>query len=282
MGEGEAAPSVSVPIAYPEAPAGRSRRNDSRTLPPRSAACAGCPAGRAGGRQGRGGKRGHRRSHAGADRRAAPARLRHGVGRRAHAPLTTLSGRLPPDLTGVLWRNGPAEHERFRPPLRPLVRRRRHGAGLHLHRGRREPPRPHPGDAEAKARDGGGQAPSARLRHPAARRRADHGARRHERRQHLRARPWRAAHGALGGGLGAGVRFRDAGSRRLRRVAARTSPARPSRPTPRWRRTAPAGTSAASPSPGRCCCSTASTRKAGSPRSTPCRSIRSAWCTTTS
>ena len=29
------------------------------------------------------------------------------------APLTTLSGRLPPALAGVLWRNGPAEHERF-------------------------------------------------------------------------------------------------------------------------------------------------------------------------
>ena len=29
------------------------------------------------------------------------------------APLATLSGRLPADLTGVLWRNGPAEHERF-------------------------------------------------------------------------------------------------------------------------------------------------------------------------
>ncbi len=29
------------------------------------------------------------------------------------APLATLAGRLPPDLTGVLWRNGPAEHERF-------------------------------------------------------------------------------------------------------------------------------------------------------------------------
>ncbi|MDE0202258.1 MAG: carotenoid oxygenase family protein, partial [Rhodospirillaceae bacterium] len=29
------------------------------------------------------------------------------------APLTTLVGRLPADLTGVLWRNGPAEHERF-------------------------------------------------------------------------------------------------------------------------------------------------------------------------
>ena len=29
------------------------------------------------------------------------------------APLKTLSGRLPADLTGVLWRNGPAEHERF-------------------------------------------------------------------------------------------------------------------------------------------------------------------------
>ena len=29
------------------------------------------------------------------------------------APLTTLAGRLPPDLAGVLWRNGPAEHERF-------------------------------------------------------------------------------------------------------------------------------------------------------------------------
>ena len=29
------------------------------------------------------------------------------------APLTTLRGRLPRALTGVLWRNGPAEHERF-------------------------------------------------------------------------------------------------------------------------------------------------------------------------
>ena len=29
------------------------------------------------------------------------------------APLATLSGRLPPALAGVLWRNGPAEHERF-------------------------------------------------------------------------------------------------------------------------------------------------------------------------
>ena len=29
------------------------------------------------------------------------------------APLTTLSGRLPSGLAGVLWRNGPAEHERF-------------------------------------------------------------------------------------------------------------------------------------------------------------------------
>ena len=30
-----------------------------------------------------------------------------------NALMTTLSGRLPSDLTGVLWRNGPAEHERF-------------------------------------------------------------------------------------------------------------------------------------------------------------------------
>lgn len=29
------------------------------------------------------------------------------------APLRTLGGKLPPELTGVLWRNGPAEHERF-------------------------------------------------------------------------------------------------------------------------------------------------------------------------
>ena len=29
------------------------------------------------------------------------------------APLETASGRLPPRLSGVLWRNGPAEHERF-------------------------------------------------------------------------------------------------------------------------------------------------------------------------
>ena len=29
------------------------------------------------------------------------------------APLTTLIGRLPPALAGVLWRNGPAEHERY-------------------------------------------------------------------------------------------------------------------------------------------------------------------------
>ena len=32
---------------------------------------------------------------------------------RLSAPLQTLSGRLPPDLTGVLWRNGPGEHDRF-------------------------------------------------------------------------------------------------------------------------------------------------------------------------
>ena len=30
-----------------------------------------------------------------------------------NAPMTTLRGRLPSGLTGVLWRNGPAEHERF-------------------------------------------------------------------------------------------------------------------------------------------------------------------------
>ena len=30
-----------------------------------------------------------------------------------HAPMTTLRGYLPSGLTGVLWRNGPAEHERF-------------------------------------------------------------------------------------------------------------------------------------------------------------------------
>ena len=29
------------------------------------------------------------------------------------APLRTVAGRLPAELTGVLWRNGPAEHERF-------------------------------------------------------------------------------------------------------------------------------------------------------------------------
>ena len=30
-----------------------------------------------------------------------------------NAPMTTLRGYLPSGLTGVLWRNGPAEHERF-------------------------------------------------------------------------------------------------------------------------------------------------------------------------
>ena len=34
-------------------------------------------------------------------------------GEQLAAPMTTRSGRLPPDLTGTLWRNGPAEHERF-------------------------------------------------------------------------------------------------------------------------------------------------------------------------
>ena len=67
------------------------------------------------------------------------------------APLTILSGRLPPDLTGVLWRNGPAEHDRF-------GHRYGHwfdgdgmvqaftftGAGV-------SPPRPHPGHAQAPA-----------------------------------------------------------------------------------------------------------------------------------
>ncbi len=32
---------------------------------------------------------------------------------RLSAPLQTLRGRLPPDLAGTLWRNGPAEHDRF-------------------------------------------------------------------------------------------------------------------------------------------------------------------------
>ena len=32
---------------------------------------------------------------------------------RLEAPLATIAGRLPAALTGVLWRNGPAEHERF-------------------------------------------------------------------------------------------------------------------------------------------------------------------------
>ena len=32
---------------------------------------------------------------------------------RLTAPLVALDGRLPPELAGVLWRNGPAEHERF-------------------------------------------------------------------------------------------------------------------------------------------------------------------------
>ena len=34
-------------------------------------------------------------------------------GEQLASPMTTRSGRLPPDLTGTLWRNGPAEHERF-------------------------------------------------------------------------------------------------------------------------------------------------------------------------
>ena len=34
-------------------------------------------------------------------------------GEQLTAPMTTRSGRLPPDLTGTLWRIGPAEHERF-------------------------------------------------------------------------------------------------------------------------------------------------------------------------
>ena len=32
---------------------------------------------------------------------------------RLAAPFTTVAGHLPPELTGTLWRNGPAEHERF-------------------------------------------------------------------------------------------------------------------------------------------------------------------------
>ena len=198
------------------------------------------------------------------------------------APLTTLSGRLPPALAGVLWRNGPAEHERF-------GHRYGHwfdGDGMvqafTFSGSRREPPRPYSGHAEAPAGDGGRQTPPANLRHAAARDRADPLARRHERGKHLRARPWRAAHGALGR-----VDPRSRSIPRRSRPATSspggpTSRARPSRPIPRSRRTAPAGTSAASRRPSRCCSSTASIPTAGSPRSTRCRRSRSAWCTTMS
>ena len=52
---------------------------------------------------------------------AAPAATHEGAAlafataqaERLSAPLQTLRGRLPSELTGVLWRNGPAEHDRF-------------------------------------------------------------------------------------------------------------------------------------------------------------------------
>ena len=50
-----------------------------------------------------------------------------------------IEGRLPAELRGTLYRNGPAVHERFRSALPPLVRRRRHGAGVPLRRGRHSP-----------------------------------------------------------------------------------------------------------------------------------------------
>ena len=198
------------------------------------------------------------------------------------APLTTHSGRLPPDLAGVLWRNGPAEHERFghryghwfdgdgmvqaftfsgddvshRAIILDTPKRRRETAA-----GRRLLPAfgtlP-PGVAPIMTPDDMNAANTSVLAHG-----------------------W-AAHGALGGRLGAGIRCRDAGGRQLRRMAAGPRGRTLLGPTPRWRRTAPAGISAASPFRGRCCCSTASTRKAGSPPSTPCRSTRSAWSTTVS
>lgn len=49
--------------------------------------------------------------------------------------------------------------------------------------------------------------------------RTAHGARRHEQCQHLGARPWRTADGALGGGLGARRRSGVAGGGRVRRLA---------------------------------------------------------------
>ena len=138
------------------------------------------------------------------------------------APLTTLSGRLPPALAGVLWRNGPAEHDRFG---------HRYGHWFD-------------GDGMVQAFTFSGTGVSHRARildTPKRRRETEAGkrllptfatlppetvpiplARRHERGEHLRAGPWGAAHGALGRRLGARVRSRDAGSRRLRLVAARS------------------------------------------------------------
>jgi all-trans-8'-apo-beta-carotenal 15,15'-oxygenase len=43
----------------------------------------------------------------------------------AATPLTLLEGRLPADLRGTLYRNGPARFERGGHPSGPLVRRRR-------------------------------------------------------------------------------------------------------------------------------------------------------------
>ena len=83
-----------------------------------------------------------------------------------NAPMTTLRGYLPSGLTGVLWRNGPAEHERF-------GHRYGHwfdGDGMvqafAFSGDKVTPPSAGPRHAEAPAGDPGGQAHHARLRNP--------------------------------------------------------------------------------------------------------------------
>ena len=135
------------------------------------------------------------------------------------APLTTLGGRLPPELLGVLWRNGPAEHERFG---------HRYGHWFD-------------GDGMVQAFAFNGTAVTHRgriLDTPKRRRETQAGRRimpafatlpphpepvlapqRHERRQHRHARPRRASHGVVGGRLGAGGRSPNARRRPVRRLA---------------------------------------------------------------
>ena len=78
---------------------------------------------------------------------------------RLSAPLQTVQGKLPSELAGTLWRNGPAEHDRFGHRYGhwfdgdgmiqafPVRRRDRHPPGAHPGHAQAPPPKRKPGGA---------------------------------------------------------------------------------------------------------------------------------------